>query len=127
MAGDWSTTSAANPSGHDALRRSYDAVADRYTAEIGDELAGKRLDRALLEAFGELCADGPVADIGAGPGHVGGYLVSRGARVVSFDLSKVMCRHAQTDHRLPVAVSDLACLPVASASLAGVICPYSPI
>jgi DNA-binding NarL/FixJ family response regulator/tRNA (Thr-GGU) A37 N-methylase len=125
MADYWTTSPPANPPGHDALRRSYDAIADRYTAEIGDELTGKPLDRALLEAFGELCADGPVADLGAGPGHVGGYLASRDARVVSFDLSEVMCHHAQSDHRLPAAVADLACLPVAPASLAGVICFYA--
>jgi hypothetical protein len=36
MAGYWTAAPAANPPGHDALRRSYDAVADRYTTEIGD-------------------------------------------------------------------------------------------
>ncbi|MHB1534998.1 MAG: class I SAM-dependent methyltransferase, partial [Acidimicrobiales bacterium] len=126
MAGYWAAPPSGDPPGHlDALRASYDAVADRYTAEIGDELTGKPLDRALLDAVAELCADGLVADIGAGPGHVGGYLASRDARVVTFDLSEVMCRHAQADHRLPAAVGDLARLPVAPASLAGVICFYA--
>lgn len=126
MAGYWTAGRPADPSGQlDRLRRSYDTVADLYAAEIGDELAAKPLDRALLDAFGELCADGPVADIGAGPGHVGGHLASRGAPVISFDLSEAMCRRGHSDHQLPAAVADLACLPVASGSLAGVICFYA--
>lgn len=34
-------------------------------------------------------------------------------------------RHGHTDQRLPAAEADLACLPVASDSLAGVICFYA--
>jgi hypothetical protein len=30
-------------------RRSYDAVAERYAAELGGELTGKPIDRALRE------------------------------------------------------------------------------
>lgn len=126
MANYWSAPPPADEPGHlGAVRRSYDNVADRYSAEIGGELAGKPLDRALLDSLAELCADGAVADIGAGPGHVGGYLASRGARVVAFDRSEAMCRHAQVDHRLPAAVGELTRLPVASSSLAGVICFYT--
>jgi SAM-dependent methyltransferase len=126
MVGYRATPSSSDPQRHlDALRRSYDAVADRYAAEISDELAGKPLDRALLDAFAELCDEGPVADIGAGPGHVGSYLAARGARVFTIDVSEVMCRRARADHRLPAAVGNLARLPVAAASLAGVICFYA--
>jgi SAM-dependent methyltransferase len=126
MANYWGAPPPGDQPGHlGAARRSYDSVADRYSAEIGGELAGKPLDRALLESFAELCADGPVADIGAGPGHVGGYLASRGARVVALDLSEAMCRHARVDHRLPAAAGDLTRLPIASGSLAGVVCFYA--
>jgi len=37
-----------------STRASYDRVAERYAAEIGDELRGKPLDRALLDGFAEL-------------------------------------------------------------------------
>jgi tRNA-Thr(GGU) m(6)t(6)A37 methyltransferase TsaA len=126
MAGYWTTAPPADPPGQlGTLRRSYDTVADVYAAEIAGELAAKPLDRALLDAFGELCAGGPVADLGAGPGHVGGYLAAAGTRVVSFDLSGAMCRRARADFGLPPTVADLACLPVASDSLAEVICFYA--
>lgn len=118
MAGYWAVPS---PGQLDEVRLSYDRVADRY----GDELAAKPLDRALLDTFAELCADGPVADIGAGPGHVSGYLATRGARVAAVDLSEAMCRHARADYRLPAAVGDLTQLPIASESVAGVICFYA--
>ena len=42
--------------GTEAVRHSYDTVAGRYAAEIGEELAAKPLDRALLDAFAETCA-----------------------------------------------------------------------
>jgi SAM-dependent methyltransferase len=107
------------------LRRSYDTVADRYSFEVGGELAAKPLDRGLLDAFGELCGDGAIADLGAGPGHVGGYLAAADHRVAAFDLSGAMCAHARAGHRLPAVVADLACLPIGSASLAGVVCFYA--
>jgi len=52
-------------------------------------------------------------------------IASGGARVVSFGISEVVCRHTQTDHGLPVAVGDLACPPGASDSVAGIICFYA--
>jgi hypothetical protein len=36
-------------------RASYDAVAEAYATAFSDELAGKPLDRALLDGFAELC------------------------------------------------------------------------
>ena len=68
-------------------RTSYDLVADRYAAEIGEELHAKPLDRALLDAIAELAGDGLLLDVGCGPGHVTQYLVSRGSRAVGIDLS----------------------------------------
>lgn len=126
MAGYWAASPPAAPPGPcDARRESHEAVADRSTVTIGDDLAGTPLDRALLDLFAELCAGGPVADVGTGPGRVGGHLASRGTRVVAFDRSEARCRHARADRRLPAAVGDLARLPVAPASLAGVICLHA--
>lgn len=93
-----------------ATRRSYDRVAVRYAAEIGDELAGKPLDRALLNAFAEQVS-GPVLDVGGGPGHVADYLAQRGASVVSTDLSPAMCELAR-QAGLPSVVADMTALPV---------------
>lgn len=70
-----------------ATRRSYDTVAERYAADIGAELPGKPLDRALLDAFAEVTRHGPVADVGCGPGHATAHLAGRGVAVTGLDLS----------------------------------------
>jgi SAM-dependent methyltransferase len=106
-------------------RRSYDLVAARYAAELGDELAGKPLDRALLDAVAEL-ADGPVLDVGCGPGHVAGYLAactSGRVPVVGVDLSPRMCAHAS----VPVCAGDMTALPFRSHSVSALVCLYAVI
>jgi SAM-dependent methyltransferase len=119
----------AATSGEDrgSTRRSYDAVAARYAAEIGGELDGKPLDRALLDALAERCAGRAVADVGCGPGHVAAYLAGRNTRVVAIDLSPAMCALAHGPLALPAAVADMTGLPLRSASLGGVVCWYAVI
>jgi SAM-dependent methyltransferase len=108
-------------------RRSYDLVADRYAAEIGDELRGKPLDRALLDAFVELAVGAPVLDVGCGPGHATEYLARRGARAVGMDLSPVMCTVAHRATSLPFAAADMTALPVRSQALTGILGLYAVI
>jgi SAM-dependent methyltransferase len=108
-------------------RRSYDLVADRYAAEIGDELRGKPLDRALLDAFAEHAAGAPVLDVGCGPGHATEYLARRGARAVGLDLSPVMCTVAHRATSLPFAAADMTALPIGSQALTGILCLYAVI
>jgi ubiquinone/menaquinone biosynthesis C-methylase UbiE len=82
----------------DRTKASYDAVADRYALEIGDELAHKPLDRALLDALVEAAGTaGEIADIGCGPGHVSRFMFELGASVVGIDLSSAMIARAQAD------------------------------
>jgi hypothetical protein len=78
---------AAEPDGAPGERRvaagvpaAYDAIARAYHDELGDELAGKPLDRALLEAFTEVAGAGTIADVGRGPGHVTRFLAARHPR-----------------------------------------------
>jgi ubiquinone/menaquinone biosynthesis C-methylase UbiE len=72
---------------HDSVRRSYDEVAEEYTAHLKDELTCKPLDRALLCALIEQTeADSPIADVGC-PGHVAAWVASHGAKAVGIDLS----------------------------------------
>jgi SAM-dependent methyltransferase len=115
------------PAEASGTRRSYDLVADRYAAEIGAELRGKPLDRALLEAFAETAAGAPVLDVGCGPGHVAAYLADRGARAVGLDLSPAMCAVARRATGLPFAAADMTALPVGSQAVAGVLCLYAVI
>ncbi|MBC6450875.1 class I SAM-dependent DNA methyltransferase [Actinokineospora xionganensis] len=106
-------------------RRSYDLVAERYAAELGDELRHKPLDRALLDAFAEV-AGGPVADLGCGPAHVAAYLAGRGVPVVGMDLSPAMCA-AAAKSGIPASAADLIALPIRSHALNGLICLYAVI
>ncbi|HUK68736.1 MAG TPA: class I SAM-dependent methyltransferase [Streptosporangiaceae bacterium] len=106
-------------------RRSYDLVADRYSAHVSGELAGKPLDRALLAALAELTAGGPVVDVGCGPGHVAAHLAGHGIQIVGLDLSSAMCATALRDTGLPAVVGDMTALPVPSNAVAGVVCFYA--
>jgi SAM-dependent methyltransferase len=111
----------------DPIATSYDRVAAEYTARIGDELAGKPLDRALLLAFAEQARPlGPVADLGCGPGHVTAFLATAGAQVEGFDLSREMVAHAS--RRYPALVfrrGDMRSLAVADSTLGGIVAFYS--
>ncbi len=112
---------------HDAVRRSYDAVARHYADHLGGELAGKPLDRALLSSLIEQAADGaPIADLGCGPGHVTGWLAAHGATAVGIDLSGAMIAIAEQEH--PEAVfrrGDLLDLPAGDAEFGAVVALYS--
>lgn len=110
-----------------SVRDAYDEVATEYAARIADELAGKPLDRALLDVFAErLGAGARVCDAGCGPGHVTRYLRDRGADAFGVDLSPAMVAEAaRLDADLVFEVGDLADLPVAPGSLDGVVAFYS--
>jgi SAM-dependent methyltransferase len=107
------------------VRRSYDAVAERYAAEVGSELQGKPLDRALLEVIAGSAGPHPIADIGCGPGHVAAYLAGLGASAFGVDLSARMCAIAHRDAAVPAVAGDGRDLPLASSRLAAVVCLYT--
>lgn len=125
---DGDGAAAGMPAGNTVdTRRSYDAVAERYAREIGDELDGKPLDRALLAAFTELAQGGPILDIGCGPGHATAYLADRSTHVMGADLSPGMCAVARRDTGLPYAAADMTSLPVRSHTMSGILCLYAVI
>jgi SAM-dependent methyltransferase len=83
----------------EALRRGYAPVARAYHEQLGDELAGKPLDCALLDVFARRVGSGaPVCDAGCGPGHVARYLRDRGVAVEGVDLSPAMVAEATRRH-----------------------------
>src|SRR5438270_1844506 len=103
------------------LRESYDRLAGPYADHLFDELAHKPSDRALLDAFAELMrGNGPVVDVGCGPGQVARYLHGRGVSVSGLDLSLGMVEVAA---RLTPAISfregSLLALSDADGSWAG--------
>jgi SAM-dependent methyltransferase len=114
----------------DAVRSTYDAVAESYAAAFADELDHKPLDRSLIEAFArqvQSTADGsPVGDLGCGPGHTTAYLGELGLSVVGLDLSPNMVRLARERYPgIDVREGSILDLPVPDGSWAGVISLYS--
>ncbi len=107
----------------DQVRSSYDRVAAAYEERFLDELAEKPRDRELLDAFAA-SVDGPVVDIGCGPGHIGGYVRCQGRWVVGADISPAMAKRAavRLDGGL---VADMRSLPLADSSVAGLLAFYS--
>jgi ubiquinone/menaquinone biosynthesis C-methylase UbiE len=111
---------------NDPIAASYDAVAERYAEEIGDELKDKPVDRAWLNCLVELAQAGTIADVGCGPGHVAAYLAEQGATVVGVDISPGMIAVASSRYPLiDFEIGSLLALPVGDAQWAGAVCPYS--
>jgi SAM-dependent methyltransferase len=110
----------------DALRAGYAKVARGYRRELSGELAGKPLDRAMLDAFAERAGPGLLLDIGCGPGHVARYLTDRGARVEGVDLSPEMIAEARAAHpELAFRVGDMFELPYAAEAVRGIVAFYA--
>jgi len=110
----------------DLLRRGYAPVARAYREALGNELDGKPLDRAFLDAFAERCAGGTIVDLGCGPGHVAHYLAGQGASVLGIDLSPEMIAEARAAYPdLTFRTGDMFALPLADASVAGIAAFYA--
>lgn len=108
------------------VQAAYDAVAVAYERQLGDELDGKPLDRALLAGFAELAGAGTVADVGCGPGHVTRFLAGRGADVVGIDLSPGMIAVArERAPGLEFAVGSMLALSAGDGAWAGAVSLYS--
>src|SRR5262249_3411814 len=104
-----------------------DTVARDYAHRFAAELEHKPLDRELLERFAsDVHGDGPVYDLGCGPGQTTAFLHSRGVPVRGLDLSPSLVAEAR--HRHPAVEfeqGNMLALPIADGSLAGVIAFYA--
>lgn len=106
----------------------YDRLAEEYARHIFDELAGKPFDRELLNRFAARVGDGPVCDVGCGPGHVARYLHERGSNVFGIDLSPEMVQVAKKlNPGIDFRVDDFRALQLADGCLAGIVAFYSVI
>ena len=108
-------------------RESYDELAATYTECIFSELAGKPLDRHLLNRFAEdVRGHGLVADLGCGPGHVARYLHDQGVRMLGIDLSPRMIDSArQRSPDIEFRVGDMRALDLPDGALTGIVAFYS--
>jgi SAM-dependent methyltransferase len=107
-----------------AVRDAYDAIAAQYAAEFGDDLEhlDLDLDRALLDFIEATAAGGLVIDVGCGPAQAGGYLATRGVRVLGLDLSAGMLASAVARYGglgFRAARADVRQLPLCSRCCAG--------
>ncbi len=109
------------------IAASYDSAATAYTEQLYSELAGKPLDRHLLNRFAEeVRGKGLVADLGCGPGHIAKYLHDHGVEVLGIDLSSEMIRCAsRIEPTLRFQVGDMRSLDLPDAGLAGIVAFYS--
>ena len=85
----------------DETRDSYDSEASGYRDEVQGILDRLPHLRAHLRLFAELIdrtADGPVADIGCGPGYATGFLGDLRLDAFGIDLSPAMLEIARRDH-----------------------------
>lgn len=112
----------------DHLRRTrtaYDTVAVDYARVLAGELAGSPYHRAVLALYAEL-VDGPVAEVGCGPGRVTAHLAALGVDAYGIDLSPGMVAVAgETYPHLRFEVGTMTALDLPDAALGGVVSWYS--
>jgi SAM-dependent methyltransferase len=108
-------------------RTSYDTVAAGYTEQLRGVLADLPYMRAMLGLFAELVPDdGPVADVGCGPGLVTADLRALGINAFGIDLSPAMIDIARREHPgVRFAVGSMTDLPLADASVSGLFAWWS--
>jgi SAM-dependent methyltransferase len=111
----------------DHIRACYDAVAREYAERFAGELAHKPLDRELLARFAsEVRGRGQVYDLGCGPGQTTAFLHGCGVNVRGLDLSGELLRQARQRYPgVEFDQGDMLALPLADASLGGVVAFYA--
>ena len=110
-------------------RTFYDAIAEDYADLFRNEMANRPLERALLAVFAELVeGDGPVADLGCGPGRTTARLAALGLPVFGVDLSESMLAIARRENpELRFEQGSMLELDVPDGTLAGALSFYSSI
>jgi SAM-dependent methyltransferase len=112
-----------------AVRDSYDTIAVEYAEMLRTDMDERPLDRALLAAFAELVrgnGNGPVADVGCGPGRVTVVLKGLGLDAFGIDLSPGMVELARRTYRgLRFEVGSMLALDLPDAGLGGLLAYYS--
>ncbi|MEN3299251.1 class I SAM-dependent methyltransferase [Pseudonocardia sp.] len=108
-------------------REAYDTVAAEYAEHFRGALDRMPQDRAILGAFAELVrADGPVLDVGCGPGQALAHLRTRGVKVFGVDLSPGMVDVARwANPGVRIDVGSMTALDRPDGALGGLVAWYS--
>ncbi|MEU4196458.1 class I SAM-dependent methyltransferase [Kribbella sp. NPDC026611] len=102
---------------------SYDNVAVPYAERVVD---GADWEVEAFDLLASYVDDGPVLDVGCGPGRTSGLLAARGLDVVGIDLSPGMIEVARRDHPdLDFRVGSMTALDIPDGSVAGVVAWWS--
>jgi ubiquinone/menaquinone biosynthesis C-methylase UbiE len=106
-------------------RIAYDVVAADYHVVLRAELARSTWERAVLGGFAEV-VDGPVVEVGCGPGRITGHLAELGLDISGIDLSPRMIDVARELHPdIPFSVGSLLELDLPDDRLGGLVAWYS--
>ncbi|HYQ64155.1 class I SAM-dependent methyltransferase [Actinophytocola sp.] len=107
-------------------RTSYDTVAADYADVVRASLARDPYLRGALAMFAGMVEDGPVVDVGCGPGHVTAHLRDLGVDAFGVDLSPGMVAVARRNHPGPrFEVGSMTDLDLPDASVAGLLAWWS--
>ena len=111
----------------EAIRSSYDRVADVYAEAIFGELQHKPFDCDLLSRFAATTTRrGRVCDMGCGPGQVARFLHDAGADAFGLDLSPGMIDQARRlNPGMDFREGNMLELDLPDASLAGITAFYA--
>jgi ubiquinone/menaquinone biosynthesis C-methylase UbiE len=100
---------SARPSGDDALRISFDRIADRYDETRAYAEGVPRLIAEALED--ELTTDCAILEVGVGTGRTAEPLRAHGFDIVGVDVSKGMLSRARGKGVADVVLADAMALP----------------
>ena len=107
-------------------RASYDTLAADYADRFASDLQDRPLHRALLTWFAGLVADGPVLDVGCGPGRTTGFLHGLGVDVAGLDLSPSFLAIARAENPgVRFEEGSMLALPHPPGTFAGLLANYS--
>lgn len=111
--------------GDDTVRTAYGEMAELYIELFGAVSSMHRDDLALIERHLMPC-DGPVLDLGCGPGDLTAHLRSLGVDARGIDLTPEFIDHARATHPDGTyELGSIAHLAAADASVTGAVAWYS--
>jgi ubiquinone/menaquinone biosynthesis C-methylase UbiE len=109
------------------VRRSYESVAEEYVVAFAEDLKRLPLDCEVLDDVARVASpDGPIVDVGCGPGHVAAYLSERHRAVIGLDLApRVLFVARRRQPELSFVAGDIRRLPLHDGSCSGAVAFYS--
>ncbi|MEZ0163253.1 class I SAM-dependent methyltransferase [Kineococcus sp. LSe6-4] len=109
----------------DRVQQAYSTMADVYLERLATmDVVHPDDRRVILRHLAG--SDGPVLDLGCGPGHLTAFLHAAGCEVTGVDLVPEFIAHARRTHpQVPFVQGSLTGLDRPAGSVAGVLCWYS--